>query len=168
MRDWLAQWFWKSRFLKFCPLFSQFRNSLPLEQGGALHLNYKFNPLHPRMLAPSLPENDPVFDLEEKIFKILSIIFAIISPWNKEGPFIWINLYPSGSGKDDFSKLSVYFHTFVIISPLEKRRALHLALCQVWLKLAQWSWRRRRKCEKLRQQTNFDQKSSLEHSAQVS
>ena len=73
----LAQWFWKTRFLKFCPLFSQFRNNLPLEQGGALHLNYKFNPLHPRMLAPSLPEIDPVFDLEEKILKILSIIFAI-------------------------------------------------------------------------------------------
>ena len=41
---------------------------------------------------------------------------------------------------------------------LEKGRALHLnklesplpkdALCQVWLKLAQWFWRRRWKCEK--------------------
>ena len=41
--------------------------------------------------------------------------------------------------------------------PIGKGRALHLnfeplspknALCQVWLKLALWFWRRRRKCEK--------------------
>ena len=48
----------------------------------------------------------------------------------------------------------MYFHHFVIISHL----ALLLnklespspkdALCQVWLKLAQWFWRRRWKCEK--------------------
>ena len=47
------------------------------------------------------------------------------------------------------------FHNYL---PLEKGGALHLnklespsskdALCQVWLKLAQWFWRRRWKCEK--------------------
>ena len=47
----------------------------------------------------------------------------------------------------------MYFPYFVIISPLEKDVALHLnklestlpkdALCQVWLKLAQWFWRGR-------------------------
>ena len=47
----------------------------------------------------------------------------------------------------------MYFPYFVIISPLEKGVALHLnklestlpkdALCQVWLKLAQWFWRGR-------------------------
>ena len=47
----------------------------------------------------------------------------------------------------------MYFHDFFIISSLEKGGALHLnkleshtpkdALCQVWLKLAQWFWRRR-------------------------
>ena len=46
----------------------------------------------------------------------------------------------------------MYFHYFVIILPLEKEMALHLkklespspqdALFQVWLKLAQWFWRR--------------------------
>ena len=46
----------------------------------------------------------------------------------------------------------MYFHNFVIISPL-KGEALRLnklesplpkdALCQVWLKFAQWFWRRR-------------------------
>ena len=35
----LAQWFWGRRFLKFIIVFSQFRNYLTLEKGGALHLN---------------------------------------------------------------------------------------------------------------------------------
>ena len=49
--------------------------------------------------------------------------------------------------------LSMYFRYFVIISPWKRMGALHLnklespspkdALCQVWLKLAQWFWRRR-------------------------
>ena len=47
----------------------------------------------------------------------------------------------------------MYFRYFVIISPGKKVGALHLnklessspkdTLCQVWLKLAQWFWRRR-------------------------
>jgi hypothetical protein len=48
-------------------------------------------------------------------------------------------------------------------------------LCQVWLKLIQWFWRRSRKCKSLqtdrrtdRRRTMGDQKSSLELSAQVS
>jgi hypothetical protein len=46
-------------------------------------------------------------------------------------------------------------------------------LCQVWLKFAQWFWRRSRKCKIYDGQTNGrrtkgDQKSSLEFSAQVS
>ena len=67
----LAQWFWRRRLLNFVNVFSLFRNYLPLEKGGALHLNKLESP----------------------------------------------------SAKD--------------------------ALCQVWLKLAQWFWRRRRKCEKV-------------------
>ena len=35
----LAQWFWRRRFLNFVNVFSLFRNYLPLEKGGALHLN---------------------------------------------------------------------------------------------------------------------------------
>ena len=34
----LAQWFWR-RFLNFVNVFSLFHNYLPLEKGGALHLN---------------------------------------------------------------------------------------------------------------------------------
>ena len=41
--------------------------------------------------------------------------FVIISPWKRVGPFIWTNLNPSPKN----------------------------ALFQVWLKLAQWFWRRR-------------------------
>ena len=66
----LSQWFWTRRFLNFINVFSLFCNYLPIEKGGALHLN-KFE------------------------------------------------------------------------SPLPKD-----ALCQVWLKLAQWFCRRRWKCEK--------------------
>ena len=58
---------------------------------------------------------------------------------------------------------------------LEKGRALHLnklespspkdALCQVWLKLAQWFWRRRWKCEKFTDGRTTDTRRSekLDH-----
>ena len=98
--------------------------------------------------------------------------FPIIYPLKRVWPFIWTNLnllhqgklcakfgwnWPSGSGEEDFLKLSIYFYYFPIISPLG--RVLHLkkklefpspgdTLCQVWLQLAQWFWRRRWKCEK--------------------
>ena len=35
----LDQWFWRRRFLNFIIVFSLFRYYLPLEKGGALHLN---------------------------------------------------------------------------------------------------------------------------------
>ena len=35
----LAQWSWRRRFLNFVNVFSLFRNYLPLEEVGALHLN---------------------------------------------------------------------------------------------------------------------------------
>ena len=35
----LAQWFWRRRFFNFINVFSLFHNYLPLERGGALHLN---------------------------------------------------------------------------------------------------------------------------------
>ena len=59
--------------------------------------------------------------------------------------------WPSNSG-EDFKILSLYFCYFML-SPLGKFGALHLnklesplikdTLCKVWLKLAQWFWRRR-------------------------
>ena len=74
--------------------------------------------------------------------------FVIISPWKRAGPFNWTNLnpryprmicakfswnWPSGSGQEDF----------VLESPLPKD-----ALCQIWLKLAQWFLKRRWKFER--------------------
>ena len=57
-----------------------------------------------------------------------------------------------------FLKFVNVFSLFRYYPPLEKGGALHLnklesplpkdALCQVWLKLAQWFWRRKRKYEK--------------------
>ena len=96
--------------------------------------------------------------------------FVIISPWKSAGPVIGTNLnalYPrmlcaksgwnwsSGSGEGDFLKFRqcIYFCFFCNYLPLEKGRAFYLnkhespssknALCQVWLKLALWSLRRR-------------------------
>ena len=82
--------------------------------------------------------------------------------------------YPSGSKEDDFLISSMYFCYIVIISPWKRAGCPILnklesplpkdALCEVWLKLAQWFCRRRWKCEKFtdsRRQTPGDQKSSI-------
>ena len=94
---------------------------------------------------------------------------VIFPPWKRAGSFIWTNLNPlhprmlcakfgwnwlSGSGEEDFFKK--FFKVFSLVRnylPLEKRGARHMnklespspkdALCQVWLKLAQWFWRGR-------------------------
>ena len=57
-----------------------------------------------------------------------------------------------------FLNIFCIFLLFSYYLPLEKGATLHLNklespppkddLCQVWLKLAQWFWRRSRKCEK--------------------
>ena len=141
--------------------------------------------------------------------------FVIISPWKRSGPFIWTKLnplyprmlcakfgwnWPIGSGEEGFLSFVNLFSLFLNYLPLEKGGALHLeklespspkdALCQVWLKLAQWFWRRSWKSEKFtdgrtdrqtdrrtdrrtdrqtdRRRTKGEQKSSLELSAQVS
>ena len=49
-------------------------------------------------------------------------------------------------GGEGFLISSKYFRYFVIISPWLNKLESHLpnnALCRVWLKLAQWYWRRR-------------------------
>ena len=64
--------------------------------------------------------------------------------------------------KEGSTKILNFINVFLLFGnylPLEKGGALHMnkiespsskdALCQVWLKLAQWFWRRRSKCEKL-------------------
>ena len=123
-----------------------FCNYLPLEKGGALHLN-KFK-------SPLLKD-------------------ALCQFWWKLAQWFW---------RRRFLNFFDVFSLFCNYLPLEKGVALHLnkldsplpknTLCQVWLKLVQWFWRRRWKCEKFtdggtdgqtdRQQTTGDQKSSLE------
>ena len=95
-------------------------------------------------------------------------IFVIISPWKRTWPFIWTNLnflhsrimctkfdwiWAADTGKEDFKKKFSLFLLFRYYLPLEKgypRSVNKLIfplskddLCQVWLKLAQWFWRRR-------------------------
>ena len=85
--------------------------------------------------------------------------FVIISPWKRTGPFIWTDLVLNMHvcfvrnfveiGPVVLEKKINVFSLFCNYLPLEKGRALHLssspknALCQVWLKLAKWFWRRR-------------------------
>jgi hypothetical protein len=83
--------------------------------------------------------------LEKKIFKHFQCIFTLCYylPLKKGYP-LQLNKLESPPPKDD--------------------------LCQLWLKLAKWFWRRSRKCKSLqkdkdRRRTTSDQKSSLELSA---
>ena len=101
-----------------------FRNYLPLEKGGSLHF---------------------------KKLKSLSTKDAMCQVgWN----WLWRRWF----WRRGFFNLINLFLLFRNYLPLEKGRAFHLnkpespspkdALCQVWLKLAQWFWRRRWKYEK--------------------
>ena len=126
MQVWLklAQWFYRRRyiFFNFVNGFSLIRNYLPWEKGGALYLN-KLDSLSPKD--------------------------ALCQVWLKLGQWFWRRRFLNFVNV--FSLIRNYL-------PLEKGGALHLnklesplpkdALCQVWLKLAQWFWRRRWKYEK--------------------
>ena len=113
----MAQWFWRRRFFNFVKVFSLFRNYLPLEKGGVLHLN--------KLEFPS-PKD------------------ALCQVWLKLAQWFW---------RRRFLNFINVFSLFRNYLPLEKVGALHLnklespspkdALCQVWMKLAQWFWRRR-------------------------
>ena len=140
----------------FVNVISRFRNYLLFEKGGALHLNKLISPSHKYALCQ-----------------------------------VWLKLAQWFSRRRFFNFVNV-FSLFRYYLPLEKGGVLHLnklefplpkdAFCQVWLKLDQWFWRRRWKCEKFtdgrtdgrtdgqtdRRRTKGDQKSSLELSAQVS
>ena len=118
-QDWLklALWFWRRRFLNFVNVFSLFRNYLPLEKGGVFHLN--------KLESPS--PKDALCQVRLKLAR-----------WFWRRRFL------------NFVNVFSLFRNYL---PLEKGGALQLnklesplprdALCQVWLKLAQWFWRRR-------------------------
>ena len=114
----LAQWFWRRRFLIFVIVFSLFGNYqyLPLEKRETLHLN---------TLESSSPKN------------------ALWQIWLKLAQWFWSRRF--------FNFVNV-FSLCPNYLLLETGRALHLNklesplpkdnLCQVWLKLAWWFWRR--------------------------
>ena len=113
----LALRFWRRRFLNFTNVFLLFGNYLPLERGKALQLNK----LESSSLKEAMCQDwlKLVRGLEKKILKFRQCIFLLFRnylPLEKDGAL-------------HFNKLE---------SPLPKD-----ALCQVWLKLAQWFWRRR-------------------------
>ena len=60
----LAQWFWRKRFLNIFNIILLFQYYLPLEKGGAFHLN-KLDPLHSRMLCAKFGLNWPTGSGEE-------------------------------------------------------------------------------------------------------
>ena len=112
-----AQWFWRRRFLNFVNVFLQFHYYLPLERAWSFIWTH-FNCFHPTMLCVKFGWKW-LSCSGKNYFSILSMdIFylIIISPWKRRWPFIW-KKFESPSPKDD--------------------------LCHVWLKLAQWFWRRR-------------------------
>ena len=114
----LAQLFWRRRFLNFVKIFLLFRNYLPLEKGRAFYL---------KKLESPLPKG------------------ALCQVWLKLAQWFWRRRFLN------FVNVLVFGY-FVIISPLKKGGPLHLnklespspkdAGCQIWLKLAQWFWRR--------------------------
>ena len=102
--------------MNFVNVFSLFRNYLPLEKGGVLHLN--------KLESPS-PKD------------------ALCQVWLKLAQWFWRRRFLN------FIKVFSLFRNYL---PLERGSALHLnkldspspkdAFCKVWLKLAQWFWRR--------------------------
>jgi hypothetical protein len=97
---------------------------------------------------------------------------------------VWLNLV-CWFWRRRFLKIFIVFLLFRYYLPLKKGYHFRLNelkspppkddLCQVWLKLALWFWRRSQKCKSLQtdgqtdgRRTKGDQKSSLELSAQVS
>ena len=124
-------------------MFSLFHNYLPLENGGALHLN-------------------------KWISSMYFHHFIIISPLKRTGPFIWTKLnplhpiilcakfvwknWPKLFWRIRFLNFVNVFSLFRNFILLEKGMVLHLnkfespstkdALCQVFFKLANWISRR--------------------------
>ena len=113
----LAQWFWRRRFLNFVYVFSPFCNYLPLKKSRVIHLN--------KLESPS-PKD------------------ALCQVWLKLAQWFWRRRLLN------FVNVFSLFHNYL---PLQKGGVLHLnklespspkdALCQVWLKMAQWFWRGR-------------------------
>ena len=113
----LALWFWWGRFFNFVYVFSQFRNYLPFGKGRDPSFEKTWIPFTEGCFVPSLVEIDPVL-MRRRFFNFVNVfsLFRNYLPLEKGGA-LHLNKLESPSPKD--------------------------VLCQVWLKLAQWFWRRR-------------------------
>jgi hypothetical protein len=133
---------------KYPTPFSHLCDYLPFEKNLTLYLNrLEFSLSKDNLYQLSLIEFG-LLVLEEKIFKIFSVflLFCYYLPLEKGVP-LHLNKLDSPPPKDDF--------------------------CQIWLKLAQWFWRRSQKCRSLQTDGQRDNRrseysSSFELSAQVS
>ena len=130
---------------------------------GRAFISTNLNPFTQGCIVPNLVRIDTV--VLEKILKFCQCIldFLYLSTLgNKVEPFIWTNLNPlyprilcakfgwnwsSGSGEEGFWISLMYYHYFLIISPLEigwspSLENLNSLQPWIWLKSAQWFWRR--------------------------
>jgi hypothetical protein len=144
-------WFWpagsgEEDSYKFSVYFYSFTIISPWKRAIPF-LWKKINSHHPRIICAKSGSNLPNgFGGEDfQMTPYHFYIFVIISPLKRTWPFIWTNLdsihpriicikidwfWPVGSEKEDFYKVSVYFYSFAIISPL--RRAISFDL---WINL---------------------------------
>ena len=167
----LAQWFLIRRLFNFVNAFSLFRSYLPFEKGGAPHLNKFESPLPNDALCQTLLKLTQWFWRERfLIFVNVLLLLGNYLPLENGGA-LHLNNLESSSPKDALCQvwlklaqwfLRRWFFIFVNVFslfrnylPLEKSVNLHLIklkppsprmLCAK-LKLAQWFWRGR-KCEK--------------------
>ena len=114
--------FWRRRFFNFVNVFSLFRNYLPLEKGGALHLNKLESPSPKDALCQVWSKLAQC--LWRRFFFYFVNIFSLILCYlllEKGWAILWGE--NPGPKKLEFSKLKD-------------------ALCRVWSKLAKWFWRR--------------------------
>ena len=139
----LAHLFWRRRFFNLINVFSLFHNYLPLEMGGAFLLNKLESPSLKDTLCQIWLKLAQLFWRRRVLnfINVFSLFRNYISLWKRAVPFIWKNLnplhpgilcakfgwnWPSGSGEQNFLISSMYFHYFVLISPLKKGGAHHL------------------------------------------
>ena len=163
----MAHWFWR-RFLKALNVFLLFPNYLPFKKGVVLHLNKLESPSPNNVLCQFCLKLDQWFGRRRFFcFQLIVTISQLFRPLRRTWLFIdklespppndalcqvWLKL-AQWFWRKRFLKVVNLFLLFPNYLPLEKDLALHLnilespspgdTLCQVWLKLAKWSWRRR-------------------------
>ena len=80
----LAQWFWRRGCFNFVNLFSLFRNYLPLEKGGTLHLNKVESPSPKDALCQVCFKLAQLFWRRSFLnFVNVFSLFVIISTWKR-------------------------------------------------------------------------------------